>query len=125
MANGWQYQSAKGLVVTLTILFAIVLLLVLVISGCLLAECVAMKKNINAGGNAEIVDPAVALAHFAAGGLWFLFYLISVVVFCVWIYRANCNARAWSERFVDQPRLVGGMVLRPLRESCEAVCRRP
>ena len=61
MANGWQYQSAKGLVVTLTILFAIVLLLVLVISGCLLAECVAMKKNINAGGNAEIVDPAVAL----------------------------------------------------------------
>jgi Domain of unknown function (DUF4328) len=94
MANGWQYQSAKGLAITLVILFAILLLLVLAISGCLLSECVMIKNNINAGGDAQLPATGVALAHFAVGSLWFVFYLITAIVFCVWIYRANCNARA-------------------------------
>jgi hypothetical protein len=94
MANGYHYQSTKALVITLTILFGVLLVLALVLGACLLMECVALRKNINAGGAPELPDTAVALMQVGAAILWGLFYVITGIVFLVWISRANANAHA-------------------------------
>jgi hypothetical protein len=94
MANGYQYQSAKALVISLTILFGILLVLSLVLGTCLLLNCAALQKNLNPAGDPELPDAAVALTQLGAGVLWFLFYLITGIVFLVWISRANANAHA-------------------------------
>lgn len=92
MANGYQYQSAKALVITLTILFGVLLVLAIVLGSCLLVETVALRKNMNAGP--QMPDAGVALMHLGAVVLWGLFYLITGIVFLVWISRANANAHA-------------------------------
>jgi hypothetical protein len=92
-AGGWQYRSTKPLVITLTILFGVLLILGLVRGACSLMECVELQKNLNANDEPDPNVP-LALAHLCAGFLWGLFFLITAVVFCVWIYRANANARA-------------------------------
>ncbi len=92
-AGGWQYRSTNTLVIALTVLFGILLILALMRAACSLMECLDLQKNLNAQGEPELNVP-LALAHLGAGFLWGLFFLITGVVFCVWIYRANVNARA-------------------------------
>jgi uncharacterized protein DUF4328 len=92
MANGYQYQSAKALVITLTILFGVMLVLALILGACLLSATVEMRKNMNAGP--QMPNAAVLFTQAGAGILWGLFYLITGIVFLVWISRANANAHA-------------------------------
>lgn len=50
--------------------------------------------------NAPVTDPELAMlfAIFGLAALGVLLYIPSVVLFCMWIYRANSNARALGAR---------------------------
>jgi hypothetical protein len=96
--NGWTYRSAKSLVIVLTVLFGMGLLVDLVLGAITLVECSALQNNLNGAGNGlgnpEDPDIALGLVQLGAGVLWGLLYLVTAVIFCVWIYRVNANARA-------------------------------
>jgi uncharacterized protein DUF4328 len=88
----WEYQSAKPLVITLMILFAIGLLLDLVLGATTFAECLDLQKQAN--GNPAEENVALLFAQGGASLLWMVVLTITIIVFCVWIYRANANARS-------------------------------
>jgi hypothetical protein len=94
MQNELDYRSAGGLVTSLTLFFGIYLVVSVLAAGSTWME-LDLLCSVSRGTE---ISEAEASANDARQGLIGLgslcLYLVLAVLFCVWIYRANRNARA-------------------------------
>ena len=90
------YRPASGLVLALTVLFVLGIGVDLLSGAMSLVEATMFSEHV---GQEELVaEDSRALGFYIAYGCIGLstlpVYLVTVVLFCMWVYRANKNARA-------------------------------
>lgn len=123
-APTYVYRPATGLVATLSILFA---LFTMIEVGGLWIQMkeLGLLNRIDAGYEATDADFAFTDAAFMAlGGGSILIHLLCAVFFCIWIYRANCNARALGGSPSISPGWSAGWFFVPLAnlyKPCQAM----
>ena len=92
--SGGTYRAASGLVLTITIMLFIEMGLSVVLGAMCLIEVTVFADQI-AGD--EVFDTNTDMFYLGYGCLGILYlpvYLSCAVLFCMWVYRANKNARA-------------------------------
>ncbi len=91
---GYRYRPATRLVQWITAFFLIKLALSVALGAISLAEATVFVDFV---GVDEVLEPNAAifyLGYACIGLLYFPIYVTCIVLFCLWIYRANKNVRA-------------------------------
>ena len=88
------YRPASGIVLAITIVFSIEMALSVLLGAMSLVEATVLADQIAAEEFEGEAVGAFYLGYGCIGILYMPVYLACVVLFCVWVYRANKNARA-------------------------------